>query len=375
MIADILGTPAVFRAPVKRGRRNVGIPMECLDTPVRVQNEFIMSTPVAAKAIPKVQMRTVSFAPGVMEVVKLGTETMQDINVHTFLVAVHHDKKLPLKERRRYGFLIDGLGTALAFVQNIKRGGGSENGGGRQVSTIEVQLLANPDQADLPLTEAVYSFYVLVEFHPTGGSFPKLVTEALLSSINDTKKMFLDFVETNEKKYTTEMEKRPSAYLLFTGDEREDLVANGMSHKEAMVELGKMWGKLSATKKKTYETKAAALNAKYDKQKPAKYRTTPKYAKFMKAKEQHKVDKEKDEFYYNKKLALKRLEESRSRSKSAKPKAPKRSVSRSKSKARKAKKVKSRSRSRSKSKKRSAKKAAKKPEAPKPAAEPAAPAQ
>merc|ERR1711972_834250 len=162
-----------------------------------------------------------------------------------------------------------------------------------------------------------------------------------------------------------------------------ELVADGMTHKEAMGKMGEMWSKLSAAKKKPYQDKAAAAKAKYQKV-LEKYKKTALFKKYQ---------KEKDEFYYNKKLSLKRLEASRSRSKSkkpkapersvsrskskkrsarkaSKPKAPKRSVSRSKSKARKAskpKKAKSRSRSRSKSKKvASAKKSAKK--ATKPAA-------
>merc|ERR1719403_103946 len=199
----------------------------------------------------------------------------------------------------------------------------------------------------------------------------------------------LDTVKNSKFKKDVNAPKRPlSAYFLFMEDEREELVADGMTHKEAMGKMGEMWSKLSAAKKKPYQDKAAAAKAKYQKV-LEKYKKTNLFKKYQ---------KEKDEFYYNKKLSLKRLEASRSRSKSkkpkapkrsvsrskskkrsarkaSKPKAPKRSVSRSKSKARMAKKSKSRARSRSKSKKRSAKKAAKKPEAPKPAAEPAAPAQ
>jgi len=194
----------------------------------------------------------------------------------------------------------------------------------------------------------------------------------------------LDTLKNSKFKKDENKPSRPlSAYFLFMADEREELVAGGMTHKEAMTKIGDMWTALSNAKKKPYQDKAAAAKAKYDKQ-VEKYKKTALYKKYQ---------KEKDEFYYNKKLALKRLEESRSRSKSAKPrapkrsvsrskskkrsarkaskpKAPKRSVSRSKSKARKAskpKKAKSRSRSRSKSKKvASAKKSAKK--ATKPAA-------
>merc|ERR550525_1134154 len=136
-----------------------------------------------------------------------------------------------------------------------------------------------------------------------------------------------------------------SAYFLFMADEREDLVAGGMTHKEAMSEMGDMWSALSNAKKKPYQDKAAAAKVKYAKV-LEKYKKTNLYKKYQ---------KEKDEFYYNKKLALRRLEASRSRSK--KPKAPKaRSKSRSRSKKRSARKAskpkasKSRSRSRSRSK-------------------------
>merc|ERR1719192_2072199 len=116
-----------------------------------------------------------------------------------------------------------------------------------------------------------------------------------------------------------------------------------MTHAEAMSKMGKMWGALSGPKKKPYQDKAAVAKAKYAKT-LEKYKKTAHFKKYQ---------KEKDEFYYNKKLALQRLEPSRSKS----AKKPRASVSRSKSKARKAskpKKAKSRSRSRSKSKKRSA---------------------
>merc|ERR1719204_2556287 len=94
-----------------------------------------------------------------------------------------------------------------------------------------------------------------------------------------------------------------------------------------MTKIGDMWTALSNAKKKPYQDKAAAAKAKYAKV-LEKYKKTAQYKKYQ---------KEKDEFYYNKKLALKRLEASRSRS--AKPKAPKRSVSRSKSKKRSARKA------------------------------------
>merc|ERR1719461_1460039 len=120
-----------------------------------------------------------------------------------------------------------------------------------------------------------------------------------------------------------------------------------MTHAEAMSKMGDMWSKLSGPKKKPYQDKAAAAKAKYAKT-LEKYKKTAQFKKYQ---------KEKDEFYYNKKLALQRLEPSRSKS-AKKPRAPKsrskkRSVSRSKSKARKAskpKKAKSRSRSRKASK-------------------------
>merc|ERR1711981_1201507 len=160
----------------------------------------------------------------------------------------------------------------------------------------------------------------------------------------------VDSVRSSKFKKDDNKPTRPlSAYFLFIADEREDLVAGGMTHKEAMSKMGEMWSTLSAAKKKPYQDKAAASKAKYAKT-VEKYKKTAQYKKYQ---------KEKDEFYYNKKLALRRLEPSRSKSK--KPKAPKsrsksrrRSVSRSKPK-----KAKSRSRSRSKSKSRSAKKAKK----------------
>merc|ERR1711981_1514171 len=201
----------------------------------------------------------------------------------------------------------------------------------------------------------------------------------------------VDSVRSSKFKKDDNKPTRPlSAYFLFMADEREDLVAGGMTHKEAMSKMGDMWSALSNAKKKPYQDKAAAAKAKYAKV-LEKYKKTNLYKKYQ---------KEKDEFYYNKKLALRRLEASRSRSKkpkapkarsksrsrskkrsarkASKPKAPKRSVSRSKSKKRsrsrskasKVKKTKSRSRSRSKSKKAAKKVAA--PAAPAPPAEPAA---
>jgi len=141
-----------------------------------------------------------------------------------------------------------------------------------------------------------------------------------------------------------------SAYFLFLADEREELVAGGMTHKEAMSKMAEMWSSLSAAKKKPYEEKAASLKAKYAKV-LEKYKKTAQYKKYQ---------KEKDEFYYEKKLALRRMQDSRSRSK---PKAPKRAASKSRSRSRsksarkasKPKKAKSRSRSRSKSKAKAAK--------------------
>merc|ERR1719458_1083040 len=146
----------------------------------------------------------------------------------------------------------------------------------------------------------------------------------------------VDSVRSSKFKKDENKPARPlSAYFLFMADEREDLVASGMTHKEAMMKMGDMWSALSNAKKKPYQDKAAATKAKYAKT-VEKYKKTAQYKKYQ---------KEKDEFYYNKKLALQRLEPSRSKSK--KPKAPKsrsksrkRSVSRSKSKARKASKPK-----------------------------------
>merc|ERR1719384_2195776 len=157
-----------------------------------------------------------------------------------------------------------------------------------------------------------------------------------------------------------------SAYFLFMADERDDLVAGGMTHKEAMTKLAEMWRNLSAAKKKPYEDKAAAAKAKHAKQ-VEKYRKTATYKKYL---------AEKDEFYANKKAEIKKLDakqnpkpkttsksksrskpRARSRSKSAKRRSAKRSRSRSKSKKRSGKKkAQKRSRSRSKSKKRSGKK-------------------
>merc|ERR1719507_2755253 len=56
-----------------------------------------------------------------------------------------------------------------------------------------------------------------------------------------------------------------SAYFLFLADVREDLVAGGMTHAEAMSKMGEMWSSLSAAKKKPYQDKAAAAKAKYAK--------------------------------------------------------------------------------------------------------------
>jgi len=161
----------------------------------------------------------------------------------------------------------------------------------------------------------------------------------------------LNSVKNSKFKKDVNAPKRPeSAYFLFMADEREELVASGMTHKEAMVKMGEMWGKLSAAKKKPYEDKAAKAKAKYAKT-LEKYKKTAQYKKYQ---------KEKDEFYYEKKLALRRMQDSRSRSK---PKAPKRAASKSRSRSRsksarkasKPKKAKSRSRSRSKSKAKAAK--------------------
>merc|ERR1719204_2964224 len=133
----------------------------------------------------------------------------------------------------------------------------------------------------------------------------------------------LDTLKSSKFKKDENKPSRPlSAYFLFMADEREELVAGGMTHVEAMTKIGDMWTALSNAKKKPYQDKAAAAKAKYANV-LEKYKKTAQYKKYQ---------KEKDEFYYNKKLALKRLEASRSRSKSAKPRAPKRSVSRSKSK-------------------------------------------
>merc|ERR1719384_1636448 len=118
-------------------------------------------------------------------------------------------------------------------------------------------------------------------------------------------------------------------------DERDDLVAGGMSNKEAMSKMGEMWGALSAAKKKPYQDKAAAAKAKYDKT-VEKYRKTATYKKYL---------AEKDEFYANKKAELKKIDAKQNPSKS-----------RSRSAKRSGKKKARKSRSRSRSKKRSGKK-------------------
>merc|ERR1719464_2134276 len=74
----------------------------------------------------------------------------------------------------------------------------------------------------------------------------------------------VDSVKKSKFKKDENAPSRPlSAYFLFMADERDDLVADGMSNKEAMTKLGEMWGSLSAAKKKPYEDKAAAAKAKY----------------------------------------------------------------------------------------------------------------
>jgi len=164
----------------------------------------------------------------------------------------------------------------------------------------------------------------------------------------------LDTVKKSKFKKDENAPTRPqSAYFLYMADERDELVASGLSHKEALSKIGEMWGNLSAAKKKPYQDKAAAAKAKYQKV-VEKYRKTATYKKYL---------KEKDEFYANKKAELKKLDERQSRSRSKKPKAPKRSVSRSKStkkSARKASKPKAPKRSVSRSKSRKASKGKKK---------------
>jgi len=166
----------------------------------------------------------------------------------------------------------------------------------------------------------------------------------------------VDTVKKSRFKKDENAPTRPmGAYFLFSADERDDLVADGMSHTEAMSKCGEMWRNLSAAKKKPYEDKAAAAKAKYQKQ-VEKYQKTGTYKKYV---------AEREEFNANKKAELKKLDakqnpkpkKSKSRSKSAKRRSAKRSRSRSKSKKRSgSKKAQKRSRSRSKSKKRSGKK-------------------
>jgi structure-specific recognition protein 1 len=174
----------------------------------------------------------------------------------------------------------------------------------------------------------------------------------------------LDSVKSKKFKKDENAPSRPlSAYFLFMNDERDDLVASGMSHTEAMSKCGEMWRNLSAAKKKPYEDKAAAAKAKYQKQ-VEKYHKTATYKKYV---------AERDAFNAAKKAELKKMDDkhnpkpkkvsksksrskprARSRSKSAKRRSAKRS--RSRSKKRSGKKAQKRSRSRSKSKKRSGKK-------------------
>jgi len=127
----------------------------------------------------------------------------------------------------------------------------------------------------------------------------------------------LDTVKKAKFKKDENAPTRPqSAYLLFTADERDDLVASGMSHKEAMVEMGKKWGKLSAAKKKMYEDKAAALKAKYTKQEEKdENKPSAKYDKqvedYKKTATHKKYQAEQDEFYAQKMADLKKLKAER----------------------------------------------------------------
>merc|ERR1719499_2405212 len=76
----------------------------------------------------------------------------------------------------------------------------------------------------------------------------------------------LDSVKNSKFKADPNKPSRPlSAYFLFMADEREDLVAGGMTHKEAMTKMGEMWSSLSAAKTKPYQDKAAVAKAKYAK--------------------------------------------------------------------------------------------------------------
>merc|ERR1719210_1681607 len=116
----------------------------------------------------------------------------------------------------------------------------------------------------------------------------------------------LDTLKSSKFKKDENKPSRPlSAYFLFMADEREELVAGGMTHKEAMTKIGDMWTALPNAKKKPYQDKAAAAKAKYAKV-LEKYKKTAQFKKYQ---------KEKDEFYYEKKLALRRMQDSRSRSK------------------------------------------------------------
>jgi len=157
-----------------------------------------------------------------------------------------------------------------------------------------------------------------------------------------------DSVKKSKFKKDENAPKRPlTAYILFGNDNRDKLVAGGLSFTEAMSKCGEMWGKLSAAKKKPYEDKAAAAKAKYQKQ-LEKYKKTATYKNYV---------AERDAFNANKKAELKKLDDKQN----PKPKKASKSKSRSKPRARsRSKSAKRRARSRSKSKKRSGKKKAQK---------------
>merc|ERR1719336_2014686 len=128
-----------------------------------------------------------------------------------------------------------------------------------------------------------------------------------------------DSVKKSKFKKDENAPKRPlTAYILFGNDNRDKLVAGGLSFTEAMSKCGEMWGKLSAAKKKPYEDKAAAAKAKYQKA-VEKYQKTGTYKKYV---------AERDAFNAAKKAELKKMDGKPAKAKShSKP----RSKSRSKS--------------------------------------------
>lgn len=85
--------------------------------------------------------------------------------------------------------------------------------------------------------------------------------------------------------------KRPaSAYILFTGAEREKVVKKNPDAKvtDIMKLLGEEWGKLSTTKKATWEKKAVKAKEDYAKE-LEKYQKSAKYKDYLKEKEAYEL--------------------------------------------------------------------------------------